>query len=76
MHLRWSKEAVSDLERITNYLFEETPQHAPELVRAIYKAPSALLTFPHRGRPRSVRKIDLHESARDRRHGRALPVMR
>jgi toxin ParE1/3/4 len=51
MQLRWSEEAASDLERITNYLFEETPQHAPELVRAIYKAPSALLTFPHRGRP-------------------------
>jgi len=54
MQLRWSEEAASDLERITNYLFEETPQHAPELVRAIYKAPSALLTFPHRGRPGSA----------------------
>jgi plasmid stabilization system protein ParE len=51
MQLRWSKEAADDLERISNYLFEETPQHAPELVRAIYKAPSALLTFPRRGRP-------------------------
>lgn len=50
MQLRWSVEAASDLERITNYLFEETPQHAPELVRAIYEAPSSLLTFPHRGR--------------------------
>ena len=51
MQLRWSEEAASDLERITNYLFEETPQHAPELVRAIYKAPSVLLIFPYRGRP-------------------------
>ena len=51
MELRWSEEAASDLERITNYLFAETPEHAPELVRAIYKAPSALLTFPYRGRP-------------------------
>ena len=50
MQLRWSEEAASDLERITSYLFEETPQHAPALVRAIYNAPSALLTFPHRGR--------------------------
>ena len=24
MQLRWSEEAASDLERITNYLFEET----------------------------------------------------
>ena len=51
MQLRWSEEAANDLERITNYLFEQTPQHAPELVRAVYKAPSTLLTFPHRGRP-------------------------
>jgi toxin ParE1/3/4 len=51
MHLRWSEEAADDLERITNYLFEETPQHAPELVRAIYDAPKALLSFPYRGRP-------------------------
>jgi toxin ParE1/3/4 len=51
MQLRWSEEAADDLERIANYLFDETPQHAPELVRAIYNAPQALLTFPHRGRP-------------------------
>ena len=50
MQLRWSEEAADDLERITNYLFGETPQHAPELVRAIYSAPAALLQFPHRGR--------------------------
>jgi toxin ParE1/3/4 len=51
MQLRWSEEAADDLERITNYLFEATPQHAPEVVRALYNAPSALLQFPHRGRP-------------------------
>jgi toxin ParE1/3/4 len=51
MQLRWSEEAAEDLERITLYLFEETPQHAPDLVRAIYNAPSALLTLPYRGRP-------------------------
>jgi toxin ParE1/3/4 len=51
MQLRWSEEAADDLERITNYLFEEAAQHAPKLVHAIYNAPSALLTFPNRGRP-------------------------
>lgn len=51
MQLRWSEDAADDLERITNYLFEETPKHAPELLRAIYSAPYALLTFPYRGRP-------------------------
>lgn len=51
MQLRWSEEAADDLERITNYLFAETPQHAAELVRAIYNSADALLTFAHRGRP-------------------------
>jgi toxin ParE1/3/4 len=31
-------------------LFEQTPRHAPELVRAIYHAPAAVLQFPYRGR--------------------------
>lgn len=51
MRLRWTEDAAGDLERITDYLFENSPQHAPELVRSIYEAPFALLTFPHRGRP-------------------------
>ena len=50
MELRWTEEAVTDLERITHYLFEKTPAHAPELVRTIYNAPTALLSFPYRGR--------------------------
>ena len=43
--------AVRDLEEIAAYLFEKTPQHAPELIRKIYDAPSVLKTFPNRGRP-------------------------
>ncbi|MFY9660830.1 MAG: type II toxin-antitoxin system RelE/ParE family toxin [Terriglobales bacterium] len=50
MELRWTDEAFADLERIADYLFEKTPGHAPELVRAIYCAPVALLSFPYRGR--------------------------
>lgn len=50
MQLRWSEEAADDLERITNHLFEQTPPHAPEVVRTIYQAPATLLQFPHRGR--------------------------
>jgi len=46
MELRWTEEAVTDLERITDYLFEKAPGHAPELARAIYNAPAALLRFP------------------------------
>jgi addiction module RelE/StbE family toxin len=51
MQLRWTEEAANDLEHITDYLFEHAPDRAAELVRTIYYAPAALLTFPNRGRP-------------------------
>lgn len=51
MQLRWTEQAASDLEHITDYLFEHVPDRAAELVRAVYTAPAALLTFPYRGRP-------------------------
>jgi toxin ParE1/3/4 len=51
MELRWSEEAAEDLEHITDYLFENAPERAAELVSEIYNAPSALLTFPYLGRP-------------------------
>jgi len=50
MQLRWAEEAADDLERIAEYLLNHTPDRALELVRAVYDAPSALLTFPNRGR--------------------------
>jgi len=48
--LRWTKEAAADLENIANYLFQNTPERAAELVREIYNVPAALLAFPYRGR--------------------------
>jgi toxin ParE1/3/4 len=51
MQLRWTKEAAADLEHIADYLFEHVPDRAVELVRAVYDAPTALLEYPHRGRP-------------------------
>ena len=51
MVLRWTTEAAADLERITDYLFEHTPERAAQLVRSLYDAPATLLTFPNRGRP-------------------------
>ena len=51
MQLRWTHEAAADLERIANYLFENTPERAADLVRRLYQSPSALLKFPLRGRP-------------------------
>jgi addiction module RelE/StbE family toxin len=50
MQLRWTEEAADDLERIADYLLIHAPGQAPDLVRAVYDAPSALLTFPNRGR--------------------------
>jgi len=51
MELRWTEAAANDLEHIANYLFENAPGRASGLILEIYNAPSALLTFPHRGRP-------------------------
>jgi len=51
MQLRWTEEAASDLERITDYLFLHAASRAPELLQVIYTAPATLLTFPNRGRP-------------------------
>jgi plasmid stabilization system protein ParE len=48
MELRWTQEAAADLERIADYLFEHTPDHAERLVRALYDAPATLMTFPNR----------------------------
>jgi addiction module RelE/StbE family toxin len=50
MELRWADAAAADLENIANYLFENTPGRAAELVREIYNAPAALRAFPYRGR--------------------------
>jgi addiction module RelE/StbE family toxin len=51
MLVRWTAGAADDLERITDYLFHETPQHAARIVRSLYNAISALKSFPNRGRP-------------------------
>ena len=60
MELRWTEEAASDLERITDYLFQNAPERAAELVREIYNAPAALLAFPYRGRAgKKARSADL-----------------
>lgn len=51
MQLRWTEDAANDLERIADYLESHAPDRAPALIRVVYDAPAALLTFPHRGRP-------------------------
>jgi toxin ParE1/3/4 len=51
MHLRWTEEAASDLERIADYLFENASGQANRMIRGLYEAPEKLLTFPGLGRP-------------------------
>jgi plasmid stabilization system protein ParE len=41
MELRWTEEAAADPEHITDYLFQNAPERAAELVRRIYNAPAA-----------------------------------
>ena len=50
MQLRWTTEAASDLERITNHLFENTPEHAERIVRTIYQTALTVTRLPFRGR--------------------------
>jgi toxin ParE1/3/4 len=50
MQLRWSAAAADDLENITEYLFEKTPQQAARLVRSLYDAVGSLKNYPNRGR--------------------------
>ena len=40
MQLRWTEEAADDLERTADYLLIHAPGRAPELIRAVYDAPS------------------------------------
>jgi toxin ParE1/3/4 len=51
MQLRWTTAATSDLEAIANYLFDNSPQNAAQLIRKVYEAPLRLINFPNLGRP-------------------------
>ncbi len=51
MRVAWTPAAADDLERITDYLFEQNPAIAASVVRRIYSAPDILRQFPQSGRP-------------------------
>jgi toxin ParE1/3/4 len=55
MQLRWTEEAANDLERIADYLVQNTPDRAQGLIQRIYDAAGSLVTLPHRGRPGKVK---------------------
>ncbi len=50
MRMRWAAAAADDFQHITEYLFDETPQHAPRILRKLLSTISALKNFPNRGR--------------------------
>jgi toxin ParE1/3/4 len=51
MRIAWTLEAADDLEQIADYLFDQNPSIAPDIIRRLYNAPSVLKKFPHRGKP-------------------------
>ena len=51
MRLRWSPAAATDFESIANYLFEESPQFASQVLGRIQLECTRLMGFPHLGRP-------------------------
>ena len=54
MKLVWTRSANADLAAIADYLIEQTPLHAPRLVRDLYQSPEILQQFPMCGRPGRV----------------------
>jgi len=50
MRLRWTEGAANDLQRISDYLFEQNPAAAASIIRRIYAAPARLTSFPQSGR--------------------------
>jgi toxin ParE1/3/4 len=50
MHVHWTPDAVDDLERITEYIAENSPDSALRVARRIYRAVAPLAKWPSRGR--------------------------
>jgi plasmid stabilization system protein ParE len=66
MQLRWTEEAANDLARIADYLLLHAPDRASELLRRVYEAPTAMLTFQTAGVPESERARESFSSLRFR----------
>ncbi len=50
MKVRWSRDALEDLEDIHDYVSQDAPGRADELVEALIEAAERLETFPKSGR--------------------------
>jgi len=64
MRLRWTEEAANDLERIADYLVQNTSGRAQGLIERIYDAAGSLLTLPDSGRPGKVNAM--HQEGKER----------
>jgi toxin ParE1/3/4 len=51
MRLVWTATAVTDLEQISDYVFEKNPELAATTIRHILESASELKLFPRRDRP-------------------------
>lgn len=47
----WTVEALADLDRLEDFLFEKNPPAADRAIMSITQAVDQLTTFPSRGRP-------------------------
>jgi plasmid stabilization system protein ParE len=50
MQIRWSSDAVADLETIVDYIRRDNPAVAQRVGQTIYDSLSVLRTFPYGGR--------------------------
>jgi toxin ParE1/3/4 len=51
MEVRWSEDALGDLEAIQDYLLDENPAAAARMVAVLREAAARLAQLPRRGRP-------------------------
>jgi plasmid stabilization system protein ParE len=54
VNIVFAREAVSDLERLRNFLYKRNPDAAARAMTAIGSAIYSMGTFPERGRPSSL----------------------
>ncbi|MFN0107074.1 MAG: type II toxin-antitoxin system RelE/ParE family toxin [Bryobacteraceae bacterium] len=51
MEIRWSPEAVGDIENIVKYIQKDNPEAARRVAESLYNRIDALTTAPYSGRP-------------------------
>jgi len=59
MHVRWTDEAIADLDDIVDFIETDSPGAAQRVALAIVDAAESLTSMPHRGRP-GTRELVIH----------------